>query len=346
MRELAKYAFSNAKIRAMLSNLISPEMFSCLLDSKDVYDLLGALKETQYKDIAEGLSGEIKDLRVIEKLFLKKDIEVYRKAYESLSTRREKELAALFIQRYELEELKVVLRLWHKKAPVNAEDYLSGERISFDIDFEKILYSQTIEEIIILLDHTPYKGPLLSAREKFKERNSSFYLEASLDADYYRRLIAAVERLSAGDRAVARKILGIEIDVENINWLVRMSRYYSLGAGEILPWFIQGGDRINKDNVMGLYATNDLSKIMDGIAIGPYVKVRDLAEENVTLIENFLYEILIKEIKRSLGGFPFTIGTILGYFILKRAETRNIISLIYAKDCGLKREETVSLLNI
>ena len=51
-------------------------------------------------------------------------------------------------------------------------------------------------------------------------------------------------------------------------------------------------------------------------------------------------------IKKALSGYPFTIGTILSYMILKNSETKNIVSLLYAKNLGLKKEETASLLNI
>jgi len=74
--------------------------------------------------------------------------------------------------------------------------------------------------------------------------------------------------------------------------------------------------------------------------------IKELIEENMSFIENFLHEVLLKEIKRALSGYPFTIGAILGYVVLKRNETKNIISLLYAKDLGWKRDETNNLLNI
>jgi len=70
------------------------------------------------------------------------------------------------------------------------------------------------------------------------------------------------------------------------------------------------------------------------------------SQKNIYFIENFLYEILLKEVKTALGGDPFTIGTVLGYLILKRRETKNIISLLYAKACGINKEELSRLINI
>lgn len=346
MRQLTKYAFANAKIRAMLSYLIAPTLFSRLIETADIYEIKEELKKTVYKAVMDNIEQQAIDLNDLEKQLLRYDLNIYNKIYLILNTKKEKDFVALLKQRYELEQLKVALRLWHKKIPVALEDYLLGEKVSFDIDFKKLILCQNIEEIILLLDEAPYKKPLLKAREKFKERNSLFYLEVALDADYYQRLFECVERFSSIDRNIARKILGIEIDIENINRLIRMRKYYSLGMGEILDWVIPGGDKIDKNKVRQFYTSNGLSKVVESVALGPYLKIKDLMEENIYLIDNFLYEVLLHEVKRSLAGFPFTIGTVLGYLILKHRETKNIISLFYAKSYGLKKDEAAQLLNI
>lgn len=347
MRELAAYSFVNAKVRAMISFLIGPELFSRMLDAEDFYKALELLKESPYhKDAVEKLPKEITDLRLIEKQFIKNDLDIHRKIHRSIPGKIEKELMGLFIEKYEIEQLKVALRIWNKKIPINIDDFLLGEKISFDIDYKKIIYAPNIEEIIIILENAPYRKPVLNTRQKFKETGSTFYMEAALDMDYYQRLLSCVELLSSRDQEIAKRVIGIEIDSENINWLIRMRKYYSLAAGDILEWVIPGGTRINKESITSLYTTNGLTKIVDSVALGPYAKIKELIEENMSFIENFLHEILLKEVKKALSGYPFTIGVILGYIVLKRNETKNIVSLLYAKNLGWKKEETASLLNI
>ncbi|MCX5687927.1 MAG: V-type ATPase subunit [Candidatus Omnitrophica bacterium] len=347
MRELATYSFINAKIRAMISFLISPDLFSRMLEAEDVYKTMELLKESPYyKNAIESAPKEITDLRIVEKLFIKNDLDIYRRICRSAPGKTEKELMSLFIEKYELEQLKAALRIWNKKIAVNIDDFILGEKIIFDIDYKKIIYAPNIEEIILLLEDTPYRKPILSARNKFKEKGATFYLEASLDIDYCQRIFSCIKLLSPRDQEIAKSVIGIEIDTENINWLIRMRKYYSLAAGDILEWMIPGGARINKENVASLYTTDGLAKIVDSVALGPYAKIRELIEENMSFIENFLHEILLKEVKRALSGYPFTIGAILGYVVLKRNETKNIVSLLYAKNLGWKRDETNNLLNI
>jgi V/A-type H+-transporting ATPase subunit C len=347
MRELAAYSFINAKIRAMISFLISPNLFSRMIEAEDIYKAIELLKESPYhKSAVENLPKEITDLRVVEKQFIRNDLEVYRKIHRSIPGKAEKELMSFFIERYELEQLKVAMRIWHKKMPVNVDEFLLGEKISFDIDYKKIIYAPNIEEIILLLEDTPYRKPVLNAREKFKEKGSVFYLEASLDLDYYQRLLSCIQLLFSRDQEIAKRIIGIEIDTENINWLIKMRKYYSMTAGDILEWVIPGGTRIDKESIVTFYTTNGLTKIVDSVSLGPYIRIKELIEENMSLIENFLHEVLLKEVKRTLSGYPFTIGTILGYAVLKRKETRNIISILYAKNFGWEKDEVASLMNI
>ena len=346
MRELAKYSFANAKIRAMLSYLLKPETLNQLLEAKSLDDALDILKKTRYSGVLEKIKSKNNDIDELEKEFLKYDLEVYQKVEDSLSGKAEKAFVNLLRQRYELEKVKVFVRLWHKKLAVAWEDYIVQPKIDFDIDFKKLLSAATIEEFILLLDHTPYKAGLLAGRERYKEKNSSFYLEAGLELDYYRRLLSCIEEFSASDQKVARRILGIEVDMENINWLIRLRKYYSLGIGEMLEWFIPGGQWIKKEGVSKQYLANGLSKVVESVSLGPYSKIKEIGEDNAALIESFLYEVMLSQVKSALSGFPFTIGTVMGYLVLKRQETQKIISILTAKSYGWSKAEITPILNI
>ena len=346
MQQLAKYAYINAKIRAMLSYLLTPEEFSRLLEAKDVYEALDGLKGNPYANIADEAAHSVFNLELLEKTLIKNDLSIYRKVYRSIQSKIEKEFVYLLMSRYEIEELKVVLRLWHQKTPVNVQDYLLGEDIAYKIDYKKLILAQNIEEIILILDETPYKKPLLKAKDRYKEKDNSFYLEAALDLDYYKRLWDIVEKFSSLDKQMSYKTLGVEIDIENINWLIRLRKYYSLGMADMLDFVIPGGSRINKEVVRNFYTTNGLSKVAEAVSLGPFMKIKDMAFDNIDLLENFLYEILLKETRRALAGFPFTISTVLGYFNLKRRETKNIVSLLYAKNYGFKSGQIAPLLSL
>ena len=345
MRQLAKYSYANAKIRAWLSFLLSPNVFERMLSAHDLGEVLDILKTTTYNHVVEKLREEsISSLLPLEKALLKENLSDYWKIYDVLGGQQEKMFISLLLQRYELEEVKVSLRIWYKKAIIDLNDYLLGEPGVHNIDFYKLISSQNVDEIISILEKTPYKKPLIQARERFQKKNSIFYLEISLDADYYRRLLECVEKLSVIDQKVAKKILGVAIDIENIRWLLRQHKYYKFNVDDMLEGIIPGGEYITQEKVRSSYNTNGFSHIIDELIIGPYTGIKDLVDGNAILLEKFLYEVLSREVNRALSGFPFTVGIALGYLILKTREIKNIISLCYAKYYKVEREEITSLI--
>jgi V/A-type H+-transporting ATPase subunit C len=338
MFQVARYSCTNARVRAMLSYLLDPAVFRQVLQAQGLGSALAVLRETLYKDLIPPAGESAPDLTAVERALIRHDIAMHARACSFLPE-KEKRFMTILMQRHEIESLKIILRLWQSKAPVNWKDYLSGEKICFDMDFDKILSAATLEEVIILLDHTPYRTPLIKAREKYRQKKSLFYLEIALDIDFFRRAMAAADELSATDRTMARKLLGVEIDMVNINWLIRMKKYYTFSMGELFDLIIPGGDRITQETLRSFYVSDGVGKLVDSLALGPYARIRDMAEDSIFLIENFLYEVLMKEVRKALSGFPFTIGVPMAYVILKMRETKKLISLLYAKHYGWKEED-------
>jgi len=62
------------------------------------------------------------------------------------------------------------------------------------------------------------------------------------------------------------------------------------------------------------------------------------------LIGRILDEIKHQEVRRILCGYPFTVGIILAYFVLKRDELKRVRTLINAKYYGKPQERIESLI--
>ena len=64
----------------------------------------------------------------------------------------------------------------------------------------------------------------------------------------------------------------------------------------------------------------------------------------LVLIERVLQQIMLHEVHRLLAGYPFTIGVILAYVILKRNEVRLVMTILNAKLYGISDERIRSVL--
>jgi vacuolar-type H+-ATPase subunit C/Vma6 len=174
MSQLTKYAYANAKIRAMLSRLLEPKFFESLVSSRSYPEALELLRKTQYSSVVENADPEGCDLDRIEKRFAGFDEAAFRKVSSVLQP-AESRFVLLLLEKFEVEALKVALRFWYKKPAQDAARFLPDHAIVHAIDYGKIVRAQSLEELIVLLAETPYFRPLARARDKFKEKGSLFY---------------------------------------------------------------------------------------------------------------------------------------------------------------------------
>lgn len=335
MRSVGQYAFINSKVRAMISNLLSVQEMGGLIESRDVEDACIKLAGTAYRDIFKGL-GPTYDLHSIERDLIDSDVKLHFKILKGMKKGAARDVVFLLLNKYEVENLKNILRLWNSRADREEAEYIIRDKICYDIPIEKLLDAGNIDEFILLLMNTPYGKPLMTAKDDFSQRGSLFYLEVALDIDYYRRLWEGIATLSQMDRKVASKLIGVEVDIENISWFVRFKKYYTLPLGKLMNYVIPHGFQITEDLVRRVCLTEEMSKLISGMAVKPYQEIKQIAEKSfdkskMFLMEAILWNVLVSQAKTALAGFPFTIGTITAYLVLKRAETNNIISVLYSK---------------
>ena len=281
------------------------------------------MKDTPYAAFVRIDLLHEKGLEFIEKELEVYDISLHQKIMQGLSVDGAlKKIIALLKERYELDQVKVRLRASNGKA---------GDELA--------------EEFA----NTPFEKPILAGKEKYQKTGSLFYIEAALDRDYFDRLWRQIDRLPRKDREIAKRMVAIEIDIENISGLIRLKGYYDLPFGEVASMMLPRGYKTNQQLLRSIFFKELGQATSGGLAQGPY---HDLAEllgkgmdrSQLRLMEGVLTQVSLQEARRVLAGFPFTIGTILGYLILKRLETRNIISILYSKSYGMKPDQIRGIL--
>ncbi len=102
MRQLAKYSFVNAKIRAMLSSLLDESRINALLEARDPGEALDILKKTPYGPLFLDADKDISRMPGVERALICNDVGICKKIEESLPGRPEKELVGLLSQAYEI----------------------------------------------------------------------------------------------------------------------------------------------------------------------------------------------------------------------------------------------------
>lgn len=336
--DLSKYGFLNAKIRSKIGNIISDKEFEELRSNKNYYEIIDFLKEREY------ISSEIKykNIKNIEFELFSYLVGIYKEIYNYINERNLKKFIFKLMEKLEIENLKNILRLWYKKGSMqDLEPCIYKKKICYNIPVEKLLISEDIDEFSKYLSETPYSNYMKSGIDNFKQTNTLFSLEVSLDKGYFNEIFSSLSLLTKKDRSIVKKFFGFEIDIQNIIWLIRYKSYYNLDVQYAIENIIPFGRKFSNEFLTQLFLSEEMKedflKVFTGLPsyITEQFTQKIISELNlrkkIQLIEDILNQIVMKEIKNTLTGYPFTIGIIIVYLLLKWIEIKNIIGVLNLK---------------
>ncbi len=350
---LAKYSFINAKLRARMSKILPDELFHELAKSPGLEEALAALRSTPFARLEEVYSST-GDIKQAELELLKDEIEVYKDIRKCQSGSAEIINALLY--QFEIDNLKNAIRLYFERKIRNRSiddsvHYILYNRIIHNIPFDVIVNANSFEEIAGVCEGTPYCQIIKKYYPTVEAENSLYRMEVALDHFYYSNLIECINELDKSDRDIAIRLIGTEIDLQNIKLVIRLKSFHNLDISEVMATVVPGGFNVGKGVIEQLYTEHNVEYVLQGLVKNKYPGLSALfgsqASDNVSrllLIQQMLHEITRHEVKKILAGYPFTIGVILSYFILKQEELRRVRMILNAKQYGIDQERIESMI--
>jgi V/A-type H+-transporting ATPase subunit C len=350
-RPVKRYAFIHAKLRTRLSKMLSADLLTQMIRSHSLQEAVQLLRGGAF-DIIEQVYDQTGDLKMAELELLKQEIRLYTEVESYLGAELLPFIRAL-TARYEIDNLKNLLRLWfdrtiRKRSIQEAAGYLLREKIHFDLNIDAVLEAPDIGAVIAALSSTPYAQVIGEHAAGVTE--TLFPIEIALDHFYYRQLLEETERLEPRDRGIARRLIGVEIDLQNIGWLVRFKDFYKLPLDTALPLMIPYGHNLDRETLGEAYSGQSITGIVAGLikkryaALAPLLSGAGGETSRLVLIERVLSEILMLEVRHILTGYPFAIGIVLAYFILKKNEISRLMTILNAKYYMLDEERIKGLI--
>ncbi|MFO7849239.1 MAG: V-type ATPase subunit [Spirochaetia bacterium] len=346
--KLKTYGFINAKIRARLAELLTEEDFSDLIKAGSAEEAVQMLREkgAYAEEISE--YGSTGDVRAVEFALMVHEIHLLRDLLKNLPG-KPADFTENLLLRYEVETLKNALRLWFERSVrgrniAGGSSYLYTHRIIHDIPYDAVVDAETAGDLPEVLKGTPYSELISPLIPEMEANRHLFPLEIALDYYYFSRLLGSAESLSGKDRKIALRVIGMEVDLLNIDRIVRFVSFYRNEEREKWDLILPGG-RIEKAVLKRAYMQDNIENALATLLSKEYRGYRAFAELEggdpytyLQGVEDMLRRILYDEVKRLLWGNPFTVGTILAYLFLKRKEVRSVVRLLNAKQYGLSEE--------
>lgn len=351
---LSKYAFVNAKLRARISKILSDERFSQLAKAPSLDAALALLRETPFADL-ERTYAATGDLKQAELDLLKSEIALYQNVRQHVHADC-RELVDVLLSQFEIDNLKNAIRVFfdrtiRKRSAETNEHYILYERILHDIPIDLIVNASSFEEIAGVCGSTPYSAIIRKYGSTVESEGSLFHLELAFDHYYYQRLPAAIKKLDQPDRDIALRLAGVEIDLQNIRWIIRFRNFYDLTLDAVNAAIVPGGFHLSQTLIEEMYRAQNVTSVLRGFVTSRYPGLSTLlaaetpdAASRLLLVRRIMEEIIKHEVHRILIGYPFTIGIILAYFLLKKRELNTLRIILNAKQYGVEQERIESML--
>lgn len=356
------YGFINAKLRARLSKMIPEETVLKMVRAASFEESIHVLSSSDYAPA----------VRVYEQTgdFLMAELQIHSVEQDVLfGTERYTRLqcpppVTAFVDsvllRFDLENLKNALRLWfervvRKRSVESKLPYLLRSSGSDRISLEKLVNADSIEDLVRVTSSSTF-GPVIEKESATVARDHSlFALEVALDRWYFEVLLSSAGCLNTRDRRVALRLIGLEIDTINVNWIVRRNVFYEGRKQESEMSLISGGlyasVGVLGEALSSGHPVRHLTTLFgDRMGVPSEIPAKEeedpsrSSSRSLAFLEIMLQQQMLYECRRILGGYPFSIGVVLAYYILVQQEARNLITILNGKYYGMPSQQIEALL--
>jgi V/A-type H+-transporting ATPase subunit C len=333
-----KYSYPNAKVRALKGSLLTTEHFYTLLQTNSYREFLTNLHASPY---LQAIQEEHQDLTLpaLTTLLYANLFQDYVKIIHALNGDLQK-LFILIYQRYELTNLKTVLRGLSSQVPSEeiAPLLLPTERYLL-FSKEELLALRNVHDVIDHLQDSFFQYPLNRALPRFEKEHEFFPLEMSLDLHYYRTLWDTIQTIGEPEREIIRTIIGMLIDVLNVSWIIRFKEHYQFSPEEILNYTIHHGHVFRLRDRRKLAEAQGSAEIIAHLQQSPYGKMLS-GDESLQTLHIVLARYVMAQLAKYFQRQPFQIGVILGYLYLKEFEVSDLLTIAEAKKYEYSFEDT------
>lgn len=332
------YAASYGRMRALKGNLLSESDFQKLIDAPSTNEILISLSDMGY----DGLLDKQESLSSNEvEHTLKQDlIESHIKLFSFLGNSDLLKLADLLMQRFELTNLKTILRvLDNSSSAQTAAAFILKLEKFHSLPIDDLLATQSIEECVEVLGNTPFGEGSRRAYEVYSSDQNLFSMEVALELDYYNRL---TENLNIFADKSLLEIIGIEIDAKCIAWALRFRHHYKFEPEKIFQYMVADRWNFSDSLFWNLVSPEDIEDAASALSSSSYREILDsidLSNDNIIdRIEILLQRDLYQKARAWFFNHPLKMSVLLAYFSLKRAEIHDLTTIIYGKLLDMPKE--------
>lgn len=346
MKGMTQYGAVATKIRGMRSHLLSDEEYSRLANSRNVREIAVALKSHPgYAGALESL--DVNDMRRedLERLIARSVFIDIDKISHFLD-KKQKDFLNVYRTRSDLRFINDVLRVifsTYSESP-NLEAYRPMFEDSKNFDFDAVISSKSVDDLITALEGSKYQEPILQVREQI-QNPVLFDYETSVNRFLFADFWTALEKFNSSvDKQSLLEVHGIEIDLLNILWVYRTKAYYKVPQKNIWRYLIPVSYKLKKRDLAQMVAAPDAEacvRLARGTYYGKYIDI-----QNPKALEDTYSRLVTQSNRKNRKAYPYSFAVIEAYIFEKRAEVDRLVSIIESVRYGYSSKLILDVLKI
>jgi len=350
---MADFDYGNTRLRAMKSRLIPRRALEGLTEVGSVQGLINALTDTAYRDAVEAALVRAVGMECLAEALRNDLVATVGKARRFFRDQAG-DLAALVLRRYDLHNVKTVLRGLVRQVPASeilASTLPIGELRP--VDLSELARSQNFRAAIDLLATwaAPLSQPLLELRARRRgEGVEVSELELALDRWHVHTAMQVAREADEEGRTLF-EALRLEADVTNIMTALRLGSVADaaltlrerFGADDLTALFVDPGhvrfglltEAVRKSSV------GEAVSVLVGTPYGPILASAMQGYSATGRLSIFERALARRQLRHAAGlcaRDPLGIGVLVGYVALKTNEVANLRAIAQGLMLGEKPE--------
>jgi V/A-type H+-transporting ATPase subunit C len=339
------YGYLNARLRAKKGSFLRPRDYESALGTASLEEMVTFLEGTPYKTeviraltATRGMAGVDEGLR--------RDFQHTIDQMVGSVSGRLQELVTIVLGRWEIFNIKTVLRGRHAGAPLETvmHNVLPFGRLG-DVALQELARQQDMKSAIDLLSQwsIPYARVLREAYPVYREKGDLQVLELALDRSFFASSLRGLDPTDQNDQIVA-DYLRREIDLLLVGYALR-SVHHGVHEGDSGSVFIPGGRSVSAVVYGRMLAARSLDDLMKAVPDPLYVRCLEagmpsyLEHRRLSALERSLETCFIKSMTAKMAGDPLSMSSVIGFLWLKLNEITNLRIISRGKYTLMPREE-------
>jgi len=246
-------------------------------------------------------------------------------------------LYAWMMRRFQLENLKVLLRAWKTRQPAErVAPLLAPLGGKLALDTGQFLRARDLASFVGLMPDTRFRAAALAAAPEHAETGETFFIEAALDAAYYERLVELAGELPARHRGACEPLVRLEAELYDTLAVFRLKLNAGLSRDRVGTFLARHGL-----SLLAIERLFDYPDFRDMLGHVPRDLLRPEDAAGVFTIpdlERVLWERLLRAANRQFYRSVGDMGLVVAFYTVKRVELANLIRVVEGVRRGLGPE--------